>query len=308
VATTIFPEPSISTINASTVTVTSANTLYESSVSLPTGIYTITCASGTITNVDFLAGSSIITSAVTSSGTVQINLATAATKVRLYTNTGSNILVTFTKVANALTGTAISGTLDTITTTSTYTGTATNGAFAVLVGGGGNGQNGIYGGPGGGSGAICYGPVTLTGSMSVVIGSGTSAGGTSAGGTSTFAGWSAGGGSYGGSASPAPGGTATGAPNNQNGAQGNAGANGSSTTLVIPFVKNGTTGAGGGYGATTGGGDSGIGKGGNGGNGSGANGGAASGYGAGGGSCGGGGAGPGVSGAGTQGVLYVLRY
>lgn len=302
--------PVISTINANSVTATAAGTLYEAVVDLPTGVYSISCISTTNTTVDFFNGSTFLTSATTVGGSVSVNLGTAATKFRVYTNTGSNIVVTITKTANALPTTTLSGTLDTITSSTTYT--QTGNAYAVLVGGGGNGQNGIYGGAGGGSGAVCAGLVTLTGSMAVVIGAGTTAGGTAAGGASTFNGWSAGGGGYGGTltnGSYGAGGTATGATFNITGGNGgNGGANNAQQTiLVYPFVKNGTTGGGGTYGGQPGAG-SGIGTGGTGGASAGANGGAATGYGAGGGSCGGGGAGPGVSGAGTPGVLYVLRF
>lgn len=298
----VFPASVTSTVNANSITAASSGTLYEATIDLSTGIYTISCVSSTNATLDFFAGSTFITSATTSTGTVTVNLGTAATKFRAYTDTGSNIVITVTKTADALPTTTLSGTLDTIISSTTYTQTGT--AYAVLVGGGGNGTNGIYGNAGGGSGAICAGLVTLTGSMAVVIGNGTTAGGTSAGGTSTFNGWSAGGGAYAGS-----GGTATGATFNIPGGNGGTGGanNATATTLVYPFVKNGTTGGGGSYGGQPGKG-SGIGTGGNGGASAGANGGAASGYGAGGGSCGGGGTGPGVSGAGTPGVLYVLRF
>ena len=191
-----------SSINASAITATSAATMYQALLSLDPAIYTITCASGTIANVEFYSGiSTLITSAVTASGTVAVNLGSAADRVRLWTDTGSNIVVTITKTASALTNN-FSGTLDTITTlgTSTYTGTSTSGyGYAIAVGGGGggggayaNGGAGGAGAPGGGSGAVAGKFVQLTGSLTAVVGAagtaGTAGGTGGNGGTTTFGG------------------------------------------------------------------------------------------------------------------------
>ena len=200
----VYPAPAAaSSINASSITATTAQTLYEGRFDLQPAIYTITCTSSTIAKAEFYSGTStLITTATTVSGTVTINLATAADRVRVWTNTGSNIVVTFTKVAGALT-TAISGTLDTITSSGTYTGTSTSGlGYAVLVGGGGGGGGATYNtGPSGNGavGGVCSKLVTLTGSMAVTIGSngvggsGMTSNGT-AGGASAFDGMAAGGG------------------------------------------------------------------------------------------------------------------
>lgn len=200
-----------SSINASSITATAANTLYEGRVSLTPAIYTVTCASATIARVQFLSNAgTIITTATTASGTVSINLSSTADRIRVWTDTGSNIVVTITKTASALTD-VFSGTLDTITSTGTYTGTSTSGyGYIVLVGGGGGGAGGngggYQGGIGGNAGAVTESLVALTGSMAVVIGAG-GTGGTngngsgwgagSNGGTSTFAGLSAVGGAGG---------------------------------------------------------------------------------------------------------------
>lgn len=204
---TVFPAPVTSSVNSSAITCASANTLYGANVNLATGIYTITCTSTTIAKVEFYSdNTTLITRATTASGTVAINLATAATKVRIWTDTGSNIVVTIALTANALSNN-ISGTLDTVTTvgSSTYTGTSTSGyGFFLLAGGGGQGGgNSGYqytNGGGGGSGGYQYGIVALTGSMPVTIGAGGSGidarmGAKAAdGGSSTFAGYTAGGG------------------------------------------------------------------------------------------------------------------
>lgn len=210
-----------SSINASSITATSPNTMYEGRTTLESGIYTITCINSTVAKVEFYSGTAtLITTAVTISGTVTINLATTADRIRLWTDTGSNVVVTITKTANAMSN-QFSGTLDTVTTvgSSTYTATSTSGyAYTILIGGGAGGGGGgkgntpsghrSSGGGGGGSGAICEKLVQLTGSMTVVIGAGGAGGAGStnntlpgangtAGGNSTFAGMTAGGGNAG---------------------------------------------------------------------------------------------------------------
>jgi hypothetical protein len=327
-AISVFPVAvtSSSSVNASAITAASANVLYEGRATFDPAIYQISCASGVITNFQFWNGSTFIVGSVTASGVVSVNLSSAADRIRLWTNTGSNTVVTITKTASALTD-QFSGTLDTITTSGTYTGTSTSGkAYAVLVGGGGGGgrrsQNSSQGGA---SGGVCAKIVTLTGSMAVVIGAfgaGSTVNGTNgaSGGNSTFDGMTAGGGSGGRSDSgdpSLPGGTATGGSINSTGAATSFspfGDTGGSTTATYAFIAApGTTGAGGFgyYNETLGsfGGGSGIGTGGRGGSTSvaGAN---ATGYGA------GGGGGGGSSQAGTQtsggngspGVLYVLKF
>jgi hypothetical protein len=200
----VFPVAvtSSSSINASSITCASPHTVYSSSLSLEPAIYTVTCTTSTIAQVYFYSGiSTLVASATTVSGTVAVQVPSSVSRVLIWTNTGSNIVVTITKVASALTN-AFSGTLDIITSSTTYTGTSTSGyAYAVLIGGGGGGGgsqwNRTYAGNGG-TGGVCSKLVELTGSMAVVIGSGGIAGTHLAnggnGGTSTFAGMSAGGG------------------------------------------------------------------------------------------------------------------
>jgi hypothetical protein len=286
-----------SSLNANAITAAAANTMYEGRATFDPAIYTITCASGVITNFEFYSNAStLITTGVTSSGTVAINLSSTADRIRLWTNTGTDTVVTITKTAAAITN-AFSGTLDTVTTvgTSTYTGTSASGfAYAILFGGGGGGghSSGANGARQGGlNGGRVEGLVTLTGSMTVVIGAG---GGSAAiGGNSTFAGWTAGGGGYG-----STGGNSTVAGNASSGGT----YSGITGTPVYQFVKSGSTGNGGAFtGAINAGSGSGIGTGGSSGA-SGNNGSAGTGYAA------GGGGGNAAGGAGTQGVLYVLRF
>lgn len=318
-AISVFPAPVTSSINASAITAASANTMYAASLALEPSIYTITCASGTITNVEFYSGvATLVTTATTSSGNVTINLGSSVDRVRLWTNTGSNVVVTITKTANALINN-FSGTLDTITTigSSTYTGTSTSGyAYAVLVGGGGgaSGHSGASNtGCGGGGGGVTGKFVTLTGSMPVVIGAG-GAGGTSStagtnGGNSTFAGMTSGGGGGGlyASNTVAAAGTSSGGTSSSAIATGGH-PNGTAAVAnvqILPFVKSGTNGGGGGLsgGGSNPGAGSGIGTGGSSGFPSGTPGGNATGYGS-----GGGGGFNSAGGSGSQGVLYVLKF
>ena len=318
----VFPIPVITTGKNINVTVPNANTLYSGTTSLIAGLYRVTCVSGTITNLAFWNGSTLIGTATTSSGTVDFNLGTQATKITVYTNTGSNIIVTATFLAEAIVINA-SGTLDTLTTTQTYTQTGP--AYVVVVGGGGGGGSSNGGGAagGGGSGGVNSGYISLTGSTSVTIGAfgvgaagGTNGTGTT-GGTTTIGSISATGGtggSYGGDPSNNTGGGAGGTPGGGAGggaqSSGNPGQNGTASSApTFLFVKTGTTGGGGGGGATTvaTGAGSGIGTGGNGGLGAyvAFSGTAGTGYGS-----GGGGAGRFYGGAGfngAPGVVYVLR-
>ena len=323
-AITVFPVAvtESSSINADTITAATSLTLYEGIKTFTSATYVISCVSGTQVNFSFISGGTTITSGVTTSGTVTHVLGQTADRIRLWINTGTNVVVTITKTAGILSSTTISGTLDTVTTlgSSTYTGTSTSGyGYAILVGGGGGGgsiNTTMQGAAGGGSGGVGYKLVQLTGSMPLTIGAGgngSSGNGAAAqaGGTSTFGGMTCNGGGAGGSTSLSggAGGTVTGADLSTS-ASNNGGAAGATANLY-PFVKNGTTGAGSaGKSNAVGGGDNVIGRGGSGAHhlGSGGN---ATGYGG-----GGGGASSYHSGAftgftggnGTQGVLYVLRF
>lgn len=293
----VFPAPVTSSINSDALTAASPNVVYEGRKTFDPAIYTITCASATITNFQFLSNTStVITSGVTTSGTVSINLASTADRIRLWTNTGSNVVVTITRTAIALTN-QFSGTLDTITSNTTYTGTSSSGFAYFLMagaGGGGGSSNQQYGGgSGGGSGGWQSGIVALTGSMPITIGVG---GGTGAAGTSTtFAGFTCTGGSGGtdggGNATGGAGGTPNGSAGGGTPAGGSPsgqGGSGGSITSPYSFITNGTT----------------FGIGGIGGSSSGSR--TAGGLGAGGG--GGHSAGTTAGAAGGNGVVYILRF
>lgn len=320
----VFPVPVTSSLNVNSLTAASANTAYRGKAKFTTGTYTVTCVSGTIATCEFYSGATLVTTAVTSSGTVTVNLATECDSVNLWTNTGTNVIVSISKTANLLIN-GFSGTLETLTTvgSSTYTGTSTSGyAYVVAVGGGGGGGAGTGAGrgAGGGSGAICEKLITLTGSLAINIGAagtggvdGVNSGTGVTGGTTTIAGMSAGGGGGGTqNTTVGAGGTATGGTYNIAGAAGGAGSAGTTgavgTATAFPtykFVVNGTTGSGAGARNNPAGGGSGIGTGGIGSTNT--TGGNATGYGAG----GGGGDNNNANnpgGNGSQGVIYVLKF
>lgn len=293
-----------------TVTAAAANTNYSATFTpfLPAGIYRITCVSTTNATFAFYdANNNILANTVTSSGTVDVNLATASSSFNYYINTGTSIAITISRVASALPSITVSGTLDTITTTQTYTQQGRG--MALIVGGGFAGGVGYFpgvGGAGGPSGQMVVSYVSLPGSVPVVIGSGgvgygiftpaaPATGGTTSFGAITSAGGVVGSGGSGGPSVPGAG----------------------SASPSFPMITPGTTGgggcgrSGGPTGVWTGaGGGSGIGTGGQGGNSQGGGGGG-TGYGA-----GGGGGGQALSppgnyfpgGAGTPGVVYVVRY
>jgi hypothetical protein len=302
---TIFPEPSASSVSAYNVTATSSNVLYSfANTVINAGVYRFTCVSSTIATILLYNGNTLLTTAVTSSGTVDVNISTAPTKVAFYTNTGSNVLITFTFLAAPLSSSA-SGTVDTLTTSQTYTQTGP--AFVVLVGagGGGGGTNSTYGGyrgGGGGSGGVYSSPYTLTGNTSVTIGARGNASGSgnagNAGGATIFGNLTSNGG---GGGDAYEGGGAGGTPGGAEGGKYNYSAGQESAASSYPFVVSGTTGSGskGGDSRTYG---SGIGTSGPGGT----NGGSATGYGAGGGG-GGNGGNNSTGGNGSAGVVYVIR-
>jgi hypothetical protein len=179
---------------ASSITVPLASTNYSATLPLNPAVYSVTCASTVIAKVVFMTSeTAVVATATTASGTVTINLPTAVNRVKLWIESGTDIPVTFTKLAEAVAPVAVTGTLDTITTTSTYTTTSTSGYAYVMAAGGGAGGagGGGGGGAGGGSGGAGASHIALTGSLPITIGaagSGGAGGGQNGtdGGTTTF--------------------------------------------------------------------------------------------------------------------------
>lgn len=307
-------------------TAATANVLYTAISAIPAGIYSINCVDTTVARVELYNGTTLVTSQVTTSGTVSFNLGTDCTSIRFWTDTGTDVVVSLQYVASPFSVSSFSGTLDTVTSSTTYTQTGK--AYAILVGGGGGGsagQSGAGGGGGGGSGGVLStGVIDLSGSMAIVVGTGGNGANSSsavgnAGNATTFAGFTANGGgagniSTGGGNNNAGGGGAAGTPGGGAGGNGQQGTSTggqtgfASSASFYTFVKSGTTGGGGGgtYNGSYPGGGSGIGTGGNGAI-VGTAAGAGSGYGAGGG--GGSSAGGNIaSSAGRPGVVYIFRY
>jgi hypothetical protein len=241
----VFPEVTPSSVSGQTFKVPVKNASYKVTGTFTAGVYTITCVSSTIAKVTFYYGTTF-TSTSTSGGTVSFNLATDATAVYVQIDTGTDVLVNITKTSNSIPGAEVSGTLDTITTTSTYTQTGP--LYVVAIGGGGGGGKGSignYGGAGGGSGAINWGFFHTTSSTSVTIGA-AGAAATSTSDTMTFAGTT----TFG-SLLSAEGGQRGGSPNNSNSGgrggipNGSAGSgateSSSDNTTATPVLINGTT-------------------------------------------------------------------
>ena len=183
----VFPIPVTATDNAVAATVPTSGKQYKVARELTSGIYTVTCPSTVNATVSFLVGTSIV-EGTTTSGSVSLNLASAATELYFEINTGTDVVVTVTKTAAALSVTEISGTLDTITSTSTYNQTGK--LWVLCVGGGGAGSwtnaTGNYQGLAGGQGgAVVDKMVFVNTSTSVTIGAGGVPGGANAG-TTTF--------------------------------------------------------------------------------------------------------------------------
>lgn len=170
----IFPVPVASSLNSKSVTCTTSGTLYEARMPLTSGTYTVTTSSNDAYIRFYSSAIDLVLQTNTSSSTVTFSLATTCDRFRVWTSGGSNVVVTITKVAEALSN-VFSGTLDTITSTGTYNGTSTSGyGYVILAGAGGGGsgglsQNGTYGGAGGGGG-VAGKIIQLTGSMAVTIG------------------------------------------------------------------------------------------------------------------------------------------
>ena len=143
----VFPAPSTSTssVNARVFATAASYTTYEINESFESGGYTVTTSpSNSQVSLIFSNSTSILVNTQTTSGTVSFSLPSEATTLSLADISGNaitTVTVTYTSV-NA-TGSSISGTLDTITTTSTYNQTGL--LYPLLVGGGGSGGDGAGG-------------------------------------------------------------------------------------------------------------------------------------------------------------------
>lgn len=317
-AQSIYPIPNTTVVAAAAkaFTVPTAKTSYKCVVALDSGVYKVETTPNTSeAMVDFITASTA-TRLTTSSGVTVGSIADPIVELYIETLSGTNIVVTITKTSEALVGTTLSGTLDTLTTSGTYNQTGK--LYVVTVGGGGGGCGthggaGNQAGGGGASGGINYGIVYRNSATTYTIGTGgnnTRDTEGNSGGTTTFSNVSANGGAGGRSNYDW---AEAGTPYGGRGARGSeSGQGGEASTAVAQYVKTGTTGGGGaGYSPYAGGpgagAGSGIGTGGNGGTNNVASGAGNSGTGYG---SGGGGSAAGSyikTGDGAPGVIYVLR-
>lgn len=304
------PKPTLTTVVA---TATSANTTYRTPADLSPGFYRVSCVSTSVATVWFYSrDGAAITKAVTVSGTVTVNLGTRIGSIVFVVNTGTNINIEVDRIGAPLAA-GVSGTVDTITSSGTYSQTGEALVFLVAGGTGGNAgfisASTVGGGAGGGSGGVLFDQIYIGAPVSVTIGSGGAGGATQGatggtGGTTSFgslsvtnaAGVAGGAGSTIGTAGNGASTTANaGYPVNSGitGGGGGGAGRGTSGAVGTPGIGGGATGA--------------FGKGGDGGS-SGVNGGAGTGYGAGGGGGGSSNTTFGVGGTGAPGVVYVLRF
>jgi hypothetical protein len=323
----IYPAPTPNFVSASSYTVPAAQTFYSvSGKTFDSGIYTITTFPTTSQVTVTFADTTNTFKVTTVGGTATSSLSFVPTLTTMWTDTGTNVLVTLNRTAAALNAGGLSGTLDTITSSGTYNQTGKLFVVAISGGwGGGRGGSGpalpqtndeFAGGRGGWGGSwAVYGPAIVNTATTVTVGTGGN--GEAASNTSNVG---AGYGNAGGTTSFGNFAVANASNTNLNKANGGnpngAGYIGPGTSassiLYRDISANGTNG-GGGQGAGTANGasnglGSGIGTGGNGSSSTNLPGNAGTGYGAG----GGGGRQTArfngtAGGAGSPGVIYVLR-
>lgn len=174
----IFPVATTSTATSKFVTAPVSYTGYKSAESFSPGVYTITTSPNSYqAYISFWSGGTKIVSATTISGTVTVNLSSSADTVYYYTTGGTDVVIGFSLTGTNLTRTAPSGTVDTITTSGTYSQTGL--VYAIALGGGASGgagatyNSGYYATTSGGStGSIAEGWITLSSSTTVTIGAG----------------------------------------------------------------------------------------------------------------------------------------
>jgi hypothetical protein len=157
----VYPIPSTSGgIQSYAVTVPEINKQYKSIQPLDPGVYLISISpTAAIATIIFFNDTSTLLTSTTSSGSINANLASAATHFIVSINSNAGATVTIAYQSSAIPGTEISGTLDTITSTGTYNQT---GKLAVLAFGGGGG-----GGAGAGNQA-CPGAAGSTPGFAIV--------------------------------------------------------------------------------------------------------------------------------------------
>jgi len=233
-------------------TLPTASVVYSGALVLEPGYYEVTTIGGEVRLYLTLNGVQQLDQS-TSSNVLRFNLASGSDSALLSSASGTNVIVKFTPSGFSFgVTTAFNNALETYTTSGTYPNNGTAYVCAVGGGGGGAGSQRYYGGKGGGSGGLSVaGPIAVSDTDTITIGSGgtggAAGGGTgNSGGATTFLNATANGGGSGGS------GAAAGTPSG--GAGGNATAFAGNTTagagtasgVPFPVRPTQTTGGGGG--------------------------------------------------------------
>ena len=171
-----FPVAStvVTSLNTSYLTTTATSTGYWSTVSFDPATFAVSCSPATsVATLTFSNANGILGTTVTSGGTSTFNLSTAATVLTWSVTGNANTTITLTKNGNALTALP-SGSLETITTSGTYTYSSTSGlGYVTVVGGGGSGgfgQGSYSRTGGGGSGGIQTTIISLSSPLVITIG------------------------------------------------------------------------------------------------------------------------------------------
>lgn len=207
---------------------TQSLTFYSIDVDLESGVYVVTCPSSSVATLDFFdVNNNLLSSNSTSSGTVQVTLNEKTKKIIYGVDTGTNIKIAI-QFSGLVLENGVTGTLETINSSGTYTSPSESIAKVCLVGGGGrggNGPGGSTGGGGGGSGYVNIQSMKLpTSPIPVSLGAGGVAGTPGGGGTTNFGNYSA----LGGSAGSFP------APSGPGGAGGSGGGGAGSNSPATP--------------------------------------------------------------------------
>lgn len=170
-AISVFPAPSTSSVSAVAAVPGASAKQYNITRNFSSGIYVITVSDSTEAIVEFGNSTASVLQASTTSGTVTVSLASDCTYAIITLKTSSSASVQINQTASTLVSTEISGTLDTITSSGTYSQTGK--LYVLCIGGGGGGAGTGTDVAEGGTFAIPVGKLVYTSSATTVtIGAG----------------------------------------------------------------------------------------------------------------------------------------
>lgn len=196
-----FPQPTtdVNIDDSWSATASTPNTRFVSTYAFDPALYLFATSSGISVFIEFYNGNTRVHGPINTSGSTQTTLATSATSIAYWTATTStsSVLFTLDKISAPLTTAAFtSGTVDIITSSTTYTShTVGQMAYVIAFGGGGGGGFGNWGGGSGGrgQGGNSTSTITILNSNSYTVnigakgtGNSTTGGVGNAGGTTTF--------------------------------------------------------------------------------------------------------------------------